>query len=120
MLSERYKVNVVSTDPWVVTMDDFLSNEEIDAILESVGDKWERSTDTGKSNEFGETGRVLSRSRTSMNAWCRGDCEHHPLVRDVTARIEEITMIPSSHYENFQILRYDVGQYYYAHNDMSP
>ena len=29
-------------------------------------------------NEFGETGRVLSKSRTSTNSWCRHECEAHP------------------------------------------
>ena len=50
-----YDVNVLSTDPWVVTFDNFLTDSEAVALIQTVN-KWERSTDTGTSNEFGETG----------------------------------------------------------------
>ena len=66
--SEKYDVKILSRSPWVVTFENFLSDEEVSALLETV-DGWERSTDTGQSNEFGETGRVLSEGRTSSNAW---------------------------------------------------
>jgi hypothetical protein len=67
--SDRYGINILSTDPWVVTFDNFLSDQEIDSMLSTVNDQWERSTDTGVANAFGEVGRVLSKSRTSSNAW---------------------------------------------------
>jgi hypothetical protein len=44
--------------------------------LHSTQENWERSTDTGSMNEFGETGRVLSTGRTSSNSWCRAECEN--------------------------------------------
>ncbi len=50
---KRYKVNVLSTTPWVVTFDDFLSSKEIKALIKTQK-KWERSTDTGSTNDFGE------------------------------------------------------------------
>lgn len=56
---EKYKVSVLSREPWVVVFDDFMTREEADAII-STQTKWERSTDTGSTNAFGETGRVLS------------------------------------------------------------
>ena len=34
-----------------------------------VADKFERSTDTGASNEFGEAQKLMSTGRTSENAW---------------------------------------------------
>ena len=52
----QYDINVLSRDPWVVTFDNFLSNAEARALISTVN-QWERSTDTGTSNEFGETGR---------------------------------------------------------------
>lgn len=69
----RYGVNVISTAPWVVTFDNFLSDKEIKALIKTQK-KWERSTDSGQSNEYGETGRVLSSGRTSSNSWCDYDC----------------------------------------------
>ena len=115
-----YDIEVVSNSPHIVVFHNFVSDEEIEAILESVSDNWERSTDTGATNEFGETGRILSQSRTSSNAWCRSRCENDPTVQRVLRKIEAVTRVPSTHYESFQILRYEVGQYYRTHHDMGP
>lgn len=61
---ERYRVSVLSREPWVVLFDDFLTKEEADALV-STQTKWERSTDTGVANAFGEVGRIVSQGRTS-------------------------------------------------------
>jgi hypothetical protein len=53
-----YDINVLSTDPWVVTFDNFLTDSEAKALISTV-DTWERSTDTGTTNDFGETGNIL-------------------------------------------------------------
>jgi hypothetical protein len=50
----------------VVTFDNFLAPGEAKALISTVK-KWERSTDSGLTNEFGETGRILSSGRTSSN-----------------------------------------------------
>jgi len=71
---DRYQIKVESRSPWVVVIDNFATEEEMDAIL-GTANKWERSTDTGSMNEFGESGRILSNGRTSSNAWCREECE---------------------------------------------
>jgi len=113
---ERYNVTIHSTSPWVVTFENFMTPAETSAIIRVV-DKWERSTDTGQSNQFGETGRVLSQGRTSTNAWCRERCEADPHVQNVMKKIEEVTRVPSDNYESFQILRYEKGQEYRAHHD---
>jgi hypothetical protein len=80
-LASKYKVNVHSRSPFVVTIDDFMTSEEADALITAGGVKWERSTDTGTSNKFGETGRVLTEKRTSSNSWCREDCLANPHVQ---------------------------------------
>jgi hypothetical protein len=114
----RYEVNVVSTSPWVITLDNFLSEDESSALVSTVEGTWERSTDTGQANAFGETGRTISKGRTSSNAWCRSNCLENEHVQSAIAKIEEVTYIPSSHYESFQILQYEVGQFYNTHHDM--
>jgi prolyl 4-hydroxylase len=40
-------------------------------------------------------------------------------VMRLTQRIENVTAIPQGNYENFQVLRYNVGQFYRTHHDMS-
>jgi len=52
----RYKVTILSKSPWAVILDNFITDSEIKSILESV-DNWERSTDTGSQNEYGEAGK---------------------------------------------------------------
>lgn len=116
---DRYSVNVLLTDPYVVTFDNFLTDEEVDALITTVDGGWERSTDTGSVNEFGETGRVLSQGRTSSNAWCRAPCESNPHVQNVMRKIEEVTRVPRENFESFQILRYELGQAYNPHHDAS-
>ena len=117
---DRYDVTVLSTEPWVVTFDNFLTDIEITELISSVNGNWERSTDTGSQNEFGETGRVLSSSRTSNNAWCRWECDANPHVQNIVKKIEEITHVPSPNFESFQVLRYEIGQKYNTHHDASP
>ena len=119
-LRGRYKVNILSHDPWIMTIDDFMTAEETEAIITATGKNWERSTDTGQTNKYGETGRKLSSSRTSSNAWCRADCEANPLVKSVINKIVDVTTIPYENYESFQVLQYELGQYYRAHHDTGP
>lgn len=113
----RYEVTIHSSSPWVVTFENFLTDIEIDSLLGTV-DNWERSTDTGKANDFGETGRVLSEGRTSSNAWCRSNCINNPAVKSILRKIEEITTVPIGNYESFQVLQYEIGQKYNVHHDM--
>ena len=112
----KYNISILSTEPWVVVFENFLSDQEINALI-TTQRKWERSTDTGLTNEFGETGRILSAGRTSSNSWCDKACEAHPEVRKVIQKIEDITFVKSKNYESFQVLRYEVGQHYKVHHD---
>eukprot|EP01038_Epipyxis_sp_PR26KG_P013148 gene13148-17616_t len=111
-----YDIKILSTSPWVVTFDNFISDVEADALIGTV-DKWERSTDTGDMNEFGESGRILSSGRTSSNAWCNKECQSNAHVKQILRKIEEITTVPRQNYESFQILRYEKGQRYQTHHD---
>ena len=80
-LSSEYNIRVESRSPFIFTIDDFLSHQEADSLIEAAGGNWERSTDTGTVNKFGETGRLLTERRTSSNAWCDRDCLNNPYVK---------------------------------------
>lgn len=106
--------------PWVVTFDDFMTEHETNSLIrggEISG--YDRSTDQGARSETGEQEKVVSLSRTSSNAWCNHQCEALPGVRSVTDKIEDVTGIDRSHYESFQILDYERGQFYRMHHDSS-
>jgi hypothetical protein len=51
--NDRFGVNIVSRDPWVIVFENFLDDDEVNALIETVSDGWERSTDTGAMNEVG-------------------------------------------------------------------
>ena len=81
-----YDISVLSTSPWVIVLDNFVTDAETVSLLSSVN-KWERSTDTGAMNEFGESGKILSSGRTSSNAWCQKECEQVLGTRCYTLRL---------------------------------
>eukprot|EP00633_Aureoumbra_lagunensis_P004346 CAMPEP_0197316904 /NCGR_PEP_ID=MMETSP0891-20130614/44775_1 /TAXON_ID=44058 ORGANISM="Aureoumbra lagunensis, Strain CCMP1510" /NCGR_SAMPLE_ID=MMETSP0891 /ASSEMBLY_ACC=CAM_ASM_000534 /LENGTH=503 /DNA_ID=CAMNT_0042806615 /DNA_START=78 /DNA_END=1589 /DNA_ORIENTATION=+ len=107
------------TGPWVLTIDNFLSKDEAQAIINAVSHSFSRSTDQGAVDKFGEQRKVVSSGRTSENAWCNNRCEKTPETIAVMNRIAAVTGVPTENYESFQVLRYTKDQYYRTHHDMS-
>jgi len=107
--------------PWIVVFDSFLSDYEINALINGARfDGFKRSTDQGAVVAgSGEKEKKISSHRTSSNAWCMRECEQLPGVESATKRIEDFTGIPRNNYESFQILKYNVGEYYKPHHDSS-
>jgi len=104
--------------PWVVTFDNFLSEEECDRLVhwgKMTG--YERSQDVGKLLPDGTHDGLISDSRTSLNAWCNDTCAEDPLVKSVLDRIADVTGVPRENSEDLQLLEYSVGQYYVQHHD---
>lgn len=114
---QELEPKVLSRDPWVMTFDKFLNDSEIDGLLNSVSGNFQRSTDTGSYDKFGEADKVVSKGRTSENAWCRDECDKNPMVQSIIGRIEKVLKIPYENYEQFQVLKYTKGQYYRTHHD---
>ena len=112
-------LNASFVGPWVVTIDDFVSPQQADAIVGTVNRSFSRSTDQGAVDAYGEQQKVVSTSRTSENAWCTNACEQSAAAKAVTRNIEIVTGVPQDNFESFQVLRYLPGQYYRSHHDMS-
>jgi hypothetical protein len=122
VISSPAKIHGAEHDgPWILTFDSFIDDFEIESLLKGAEyGGFERSTDQGKViASSGEKEKVISTHRTSSNAWCRPECERMPGVRRVSDRIEKVTGIPQGNYESFQILKYEVGEYYHRHHDSS-
>lgn len=99
--------------PWVITIDNFIKNEECERLIELGGlEGYERSEDVGKLKFDGTYDSKKSTTRTSFNAWCLDKCMEDRMAKDVAARIEKLTGIPQTNSENFQLLRYETGQFY--------
>merc|ERR1719401_3312019 len=91
----------VRDGPWILTLDDFVSEEEVAVIMKIAdGIGYERSL----------AGDEVLEARTSSQAWCMDGCMDDPVVAALTG-------IPEEHYENLQLLRYEPGQYYQPHTD---
>lgn len=112
-----------SNPPWVITFDNFVSPEECDTLIE-LGYKtgYKRSEDVGKENLDGTVEGKKSKGRTSENAWCssRNGCRREPMADLIHKRIAKVLGIPAENSEDFQILRYEVGQFYNTHHDYIP
>ena len=112
-IASKYPVTILSRDPWVVTLDDVVSEEEAERLI-GLGAKqgYERSEDVGALQPDGSYGSVVSEGRTSSNAWCLDACYNDRLALKVTERLSELTMIDDKHSEYLQLLRYEPGEFY--------
>ena len=106
--------------PWVITFDDFLTEEECDTLIQLGYDHgYERSKDVGGQNFDGSFKGVESTGRTSENAWCsqHAGCRDHAMVQSIHNRMAKVMGIPAPNSEDLQVLKYEVGQFYQVHHD---
>ena len=113
IVDEWEGVSILSRDPWVLTIDNFVTSDEADDILKAGstgGSTWARS----------QAGDGVQAARTSSTAWCKGKCLQHPTVRSVEDRVSRLMGgIPMDHAEPMQVLRYETGQFYTVHHDQN-
>lgn len=112
--------NVVD-GPWVIIIDDFLTEEEINLLIKyGVEEGFERSTDVGARKYDGTYDSYENQSRTSKNSWCKTVCYNDPLVKNILNKIEKLTGVPDQNSEYLQLLQYEVGEFYRTHHDFIP
>ena len=108
-------VNDKSLPPWVITFDNFMTDEECEAMIK-IGYKYEykRSEDVGEEKADGTFGSIQSERRTSENAWCSSHvgCREEEIPALIHKRIANVLQIPANNSEDFQILRYQKNQFY--------
>ena len=112
VLSDKI-VNITQTyrDPQVVVIDDFLSEVEALALIESSKDRL-TSSQVVDNNDGGS---VSSDARTSDSVgYTRG---YSPLIETIEARAAELLNWPVVNGEGILVLRYEVGQEYRPHYD---
>lgn len=121
---KQYEPVIVSQPPdgpWMIMLENALSDEEADRLIELGGTVgYERSADVGQEKADGTFSKSVNNGRTSTNAWCIDDCYKDPVGIRVMERIENITGIPEANSENLQLLRYEKTQFYQTHNDFIP
>jgi len=97
--------------PWLITIDDFLTSEECQHIIQQGGEiGFDLST----------TENVVNRQyRTSQTAWCDGSCSESPIVQSIIERISTLVSFPTETMERMQLLQYGKGEFYKEHHDWS-
>ena len=105
-IASKYPVTILSRDPWVVTLDEVVSEEEAKRLIELGGlEGYKRSEDVGGKNPDGTYGSIVSTGRTSSNAWCNQECYKDPMAVKVVDRLSELTLINETNSEFLQLLR---------------
>ena len=104
-----------SLGPWVVTLDNFLTDVECDRLVQ-LGSKngYERSATLNPRQRDSENAY-----RTSTNTWCEDECTEDAVTQRVMEKLTNATGIPISYSEDLQLLRYSPGQYYKEHLDVT-
>lgn len=107
------RVNVISAEPPLVVIHDFLSQSMCRDIIDAAVDNpdMKRST-TGEQND-------KSDSRTSSTVWLRegNDDDCNAALRLTAEKVSSVTGLPPSHMENLQVCRYLPGQEFKLHTD---
>lgn len=99
-------INIISSDPWIITIDNFLTEKEADTIKSiPTENAFVQSTAAGAYQANGVIKREISDVRTSRNAWCQVGCDDHPIVQNVLKRMSNTVNVPISNFEHLQILR---------------
>ncbi|KAL7538279.1 hypothetical protein ACHAXR_008444 [Thalassiosira sp. AJA248-18] len=111
--------SVEKDGPWIVTLENFISDKEADALVAAGHNKgYERSSDVGVENPDGTHEDEVSDGRTSTNSWCDEElCNQDAVIGPVVKRIAALTGTTVNHSEYLQLLRYEPGQYYEQHHD---
>jgi len=109
-----YRTELLSLDPLIIYIQDFLSPVEIEAMLEVGNGLYEESTVSDDPVE----GRYQSKSRTSSTAFLPKSA---PVVQCILGRSQEfLGFYDFDEIEAPQLTRYKVGQEYQAHFDWPP
>jgi hypothetical protein len=103
-----------STPPWVITLDNFVSEEECETMIQlGYKYKYKISKDVGAEKFDGSHEGVQSERRTSENAWCSRmeGCRNETIPTILHQRIADVLGVPPENSEDFQVLKYEVGQF---------
>ncbi|REJ69901.1 MAG: hypothetical protein DWQ31_02845 [Planctomycetota bacterium] len=100
--------HVLSLNPLIVTIDDFLDTPTIDHIRSEAQGRFERA-------RMGASGDIVSQGRS--NSHCNLDQRSDPILGELCARIGLLVRFPPEFAEPLAILRYEPEQEYGAHFD---
>jgi prolyl 4-hydroxylase len=108
---QAYTSRIISLEPKIILIDDFLTPEECSHLQQAARDKLEKSTVVD--NTTGQSVPYDHRSSFGMYFYRN----HDEVVCNIEQRIMGLVNVPLLNLEPFQLLRYGPGQEYRAHYD---
>jgi len=104
--------------PRIFLIENFLSDEEADAIIERSKQKgmFESTVYTSERDKFTRENQV----RTSSNTYLDPYADNFLLLHQVRERAVDITTLPYTYAEQLQVIHYNKNQHYHAHYDWVP
>ena len=96
--------------PWIVVLNDFLSEEECEILME-LADEEEYEPIEGYQDDEEEIYQSFGRRL------CKGECSDADVVATIEERLEYITGVPRHHSELFEFVQYGEGDMLGVHSD---
>lgn len=110
-----YPYQILSWHPKAVLFPNFMTPKECDAIIKIAEEGLQRSQ---LSLRHGETAEQTANIRTSDGVFVGRDTpDPTGTLKRVERRIADALRVPTSHFEDYNVLRYKHGQHYYSHMD---
>ena len=113
---QRFEPTILSQPPkgpWVITLENVATEEQSKSVIQLGADRgFERSQDVGAKKFDGTFDAVTQNSRTSHNTWCLDECFEDETNQNVLRNVENITGIPDTNSEYWQLLQYEETQHY--------
>ena len=109
----RVRSSILYKDPTVqvVQIDDFLSVQQCDELIAVV------RRVLGAEHQVAASPWALHHQPTAWTRRCMDDCAMDSAVQVLDLLLEELTLLPRAHFEEYQLLHYEMGQEYTEHHD---
>lgn len=113
----RPKMTEVSFDPRVYVIDNFLSHEECDFLMEHGEPHLQVARTINATTGLTQPDKV----RTNQQMYVSDhECRTHPKITKIIDRMHKLTRVPYGHAEALQVGRYNAGEFYEPHFDSEP
>jgi len=112
------KITTLAIRPRIFLIENFLSDEEADALISKSLEKGmqESSVYTSEKDKFIRENQV----RTSSNTYLDPFADNFPILSNIRERAINITTLPYTYSEQLQVIHYNKNQHYHAHYDWVP
>jgi prolyl 4-hydroxylase len=118
--SEVSIVNDKSLPPWLVVFDNFITDDECEAMIHlGYKYKYQHSVNIGARTFDGTHEAVINSNRTSKNTFCSEfvGCRDQEIPSRILARMGTVMAITLQHSEDLQLIKYEKGQFFRLHHD---